>query len=384
MPPTALPAALDRRLSPRQRDLLLRAWPFLAPGAFVGGFGVDLVTLRRVDDLGDNLQLTLYLVASALLLLLERRAWHGRACPGLVRDHRGVARLGLQFLFGGLFSAYVIFYSQSATVGPSMLFCLLLALLMLGNELWFERLRPDLPQVALWFFCALSYLLFAVPTWTGQLGPATRLAAALLAVGAGLLLVVGIHLGPVVELAPPRTGRPVSLGRAVGTNLGTWAVMLCGLWLLVKLGAVPPVPLALAEAGVFHDVRREGGDIVLTYDAPPWWAPWRTDDRRFAFAEGDRVFVYTAVFAPVGAGVEIQHAWERQESDGSWTETDRIPFTMTGGREGGWRSWTAKRQVTPGRWRVRVLSEHGDRLGRVDLEILLRQGDPPEQRARIR
>lgn len=44
------------------------------PAAFVGGFLFDLATLRRVDDLGDNIQLTLYLLVSAVLLVTERRA----------------------------------------------------------------------------------------------------------------------------------------------------------------------------------------------------------------------------------------------------------------------------------------------------------------------
>ncbi|MCK6501839.1 DUF2914 domain-containing protein [Myxococcota bacterium] len=376
---TTLPPALDRRLSPRQRDLALRAWPWLAPGAFVGGFFLDALTLRRVDDVGDNLQLTLYLLGAALLLVLERRAWHGRATLGLVARHRGAARLGLQFFFGGLFSAYVIFYSQSATFGPSLLFCLLLAALMLANELWFEDLRPDLPQLALWFFCALSYLLFAVPTWTGQLGFATRFAAGVLALLFSTGLLALVHWGEVVDLAPPREGPPTTFRQALPANLATWSGMWGALLLLIALGAVPPVPLALAEAGVYREVRRDGDQVVLSYERPPWWAPWRDDERVFAHQDGDRVYVFTAVFAPGGAGVRILHAWEHQQEDGSWQETDRIPFDMQGGRDGGWRSWTAKRNVSPGRWRVRVLSEHGDRLGRVDLEIVPREGEARER-----
>ncbi len=370
-----LPPALDRRLSPRQRFLLQRAWPWAPPLFFFGGFVVDALTLRRVDDLGDNLLLSAYLALSALLLVLERRAWHGRATLGLVVEHRELVRLGIQFCFGGLFSAYIIFYSQSATFGPSLVFCLLLAALMLGNELFFERLRPDGPQLTLWAFCAFSYLLFAIPTWTGRLGPETRIAAGVLALWASSALVLLIHLGEVVDPAPPRPGPPSILRRAFPRHLGTWVAMLGGLGLLVKLGLVPPVPLALAHAGVFREVSRDGAQVLLRYEAPPWYAPWRSDDRVFRYSEGEPVSVFTAVFAPTGADLTVVHAWERQEADGSWTETDRLPFTMRGGRDGGWRSWTTKRRLSPGRWRVRVLSEHDDRLGRVDIELLPREGE---------
>lgn len=370
-----LPPALDRRLSARQRDLLLRARPWAPPLFFLGGFVVDALTLRRVDDLGDNLLLSAYLALSALFLVLERRAWHGRATPSLVVEHRELVRLGIQFCFGGLFSAYVIFYSQSATFGPSLVFCLLLVALMLGNELFFDKLRPDGPQLTLWAFCAFSYLLFAIPTWTGRLGPETRFAAAFLALWASSAMVLLIYLGEVVQLVPPRPGPPSTLRRAYPRHLATWLAMLVGLGILVTLGLVPPVPLALAHAGVFREVSRDGAQVLLRYESPPWYAPWRRDDRVFRYAEGESVSVFTAVFAPTGADLTVLHAWERQEADGSWTETDRLPFTMRGGRDGGWRSWTTKRRLSPGQWRVRVLSEHDDRLGRVDIELRPREGE---------
>ncbi len=375
-----LPDWLDRRLSPRQRDLALRARPWLMPGGFVAGFCIDAATLRRVDDVGDNVQLTAFLLAAALLLIFERRAWHGRATLGLVSAHRGLARLGLQVLFGGLFSAYFIFYSRSATLGPSLFFLCLLGALMLANELWFEDLRPDLPQVGLWFFSALSYLLFAVPTWTGHLGPGTRVVAAVLAVVATLLLVLAIHWGPVRDPTAPAgwSADADTLRPALRRTGLLCAAMLGALWILVKLGAVPPVPLALAEAGIFHSIERSDQGYVAAYERPPWWTPWRRDDRPFRLHPGDRVHAFTAVFAPSDTQVRILHTWEHYDGD-DWVETDRIPWTMKGGRDGGWRSWTAKRNVVPGEWRVRVLSEHGDELGRIQFLVLDAGTDPPAE-----
>lgn len=373
-PPT-LPPWLDQRLSPRLRDLLLRARPWGPPLLFLGGFLLDAATLRRVDDLADNLLLLFWLLSSGLLLVLERRAWHGRSCPRLVREHRESARMAIQFALGALFSAYLIYYSQSASLGPSLLFCLLLAALMLLNEVAFERLRPDGPHLLLWAFCAFSWLLFALPVHTGRLGAEIRLLAGFLALLSLALLVLAIHKGPVVDLAPPRAGPPSSLRRALLRHTGQGLGMLALLALLIRLDLVPPVPLALAHAGVYREVERQGPEVVLRYEAPPWYAPWRRQDRPFRWVEGERVVVFTAIFAPTGTGLRVLHAWERQEDDGRWTETDRIPFTMKGGREGGWRSWTAKQNLRPGRWRVTVYSEHGDRLGRLPFELVPREGE---------
>lgn len=359
-------------------DWLAKLRPWLAPLSFVGGFGVDLLTLRRVDDVGDNLQLTAYLLAAAGVLVVERRIWHGRSIR--LRDRHDQIRYLLQFLFGGLFSAYFVFYSRSATLGPSVAFCALLAGLMAVNEARFARIRPDTPVFALFFFCALSYLLFAVPTWTGWLGWGSRLLAAALAVGMSAALVVVVHLGP-VRASEPLGGPPKPLDRALAVHGAVWTGLLVALLGGARLGLVPPVPLALAEAGVFHAVEVAPDGLIARYDAPSPWTPWRRDDRLFRFRSGDRVVCYTAVFAPRGASLAVVHAWDHWR-DGGWVEMDRIPWTMRGGRDEGWRSWTAKRNVAPGAWRVRVLSEHGEELGRVRFEVVSDPGPAPDSRIR--
>ncbi|MCB9780557.1 MAG: DUF2914 domain-containing protein [Alphaproteobacteria bacterium] len=369
-----LPAALEARLSPTWRRRIEAAWPLLMPGAFVGGFLLDVATLRRVDDVGDNLQLTLYLLVSAIVLVAERRAWHGRSSPALVRKHGELARLLLQFLFGGLLSAYLLFYSRSATLGPSLLFCSLLASLMLANEVLFPRLRRDGPQLALWFFSAFSYLLFAVPTWTGDISRTGRIAAGVLALLAAAAVTAAIHGGPIRDPHSPRPGDASQLWPAVGRGMALYVAMLLALALAVRLGLVPPVPLALAEAGVYHHVERDGDDVLVSWEparVAPWTrAFWARDDRRFQWHEGDRVYCYTAVFAPTDTSLGIEHRWQRFDDAQGWVQTDVIPWSMAGGRDGGWRSWTAKRHVTPGEWRVVVATEHGDELGHVDFDVV--------------
>ncbi len=378
MSPAPLPDWLSTRLPARLHAPVRRALPMLAPGAFVGGFLLDAATLQRVDDLGDNLQLSGFLALAGALLVLERRAWQGRATLSLVARHQGLARFLLQGLFGGMFSACFIFYSRSASFGHGLLATALLALLMVGNELWFERLRPDLPHFLLWFISALAYLLFAVPTWTGHLGPGARVLAAVLALVLTLLLVAATHAGARTD--PQAPGAPAldapDMVPALRRTAIAGGTALLLLWLLVLVGAVPPVPLSLAEAGIFHGVERSGDGYVGSFERPPWWAPWRRDDRVFRLRDGDAASCFTAVFAPVDTSLGLVHVWEHETDDG-WVETDRLPWRMRGGRGGGWRSWTTKRHLVPGRWRVRVLTEHDQELGRVSFEAVEATDAPP-------
>lgn len=372
------PPPLSATRAARLRALVTRLRPWFSPLSFLGGFVFDVVTLRRIDDLRSNVRLSALLLVAAGLLVLERRAWHGRRVPGLAVRHPWLVRYGLQFCFGGLFSAYLVFYSRSATMGPSVAFCLVLAGLMLANELWFTRLRPDGPQVAMWFFCALSYLLFAIPTWTGALNDGARLAAAGLALTLSACLVVAIHLGRVVTAGVPSP----PLRTALTQHLAAWFSLLGLLVGMVQIGAVPPVPLALSEAGVFHSLTVEGGVWEATYDPPPWWAPWRRDDQVFQLHRGESVTCFTSVFAPNGADLGVDHAWEHKDADGHWVEVQRIPWQMHGGRDGGWRSWTVKHNVAPGEWRVRVESDEGWEIGRVNFVVEPVAGPPPKRLTR--
>ena len=60
-----------------------------------------------------------------------------------------------------------------------------------------------------------------------------------------------------------------------------------------------------------------------------------------------------------------QYAANREE----WLTTDRIGFEITGGRDGGYRGFTYKRNATPGKWRVDVETEEGLLLGRIGFAI---------------
>ncbi len=74
------------------------------------------------------------------------------------------------------------------------------------------------------------------------------------------------------------------------------------------------------------------------------------------------LFAYTAIHAPLGLQERIFHVWML---DG--VEVDRIPLEIQGGRERGYRAWTHKLNFpedSGGRWRVEVVTESGQMIGR--------------------
>ncbi|PSQ76477.1 MAG: DUF2914 domain-containing protein, partial [Bacteroidetes bacterium QH_6_63_17] len=107
----------DLGQSPRYRlarRLYHRHETFFPPILFLGGVTWDTLTLQRIGALIDNVTLGLYLVllgSFIVLPLLDRND-----CP----LHPSLRALNtwsigaIQFLAGGLFSAYVIYYTRSA------------------------------------------------------------------------------------------------------------------------------------------------------------------------------------------------------------------------------------------------------------------------------
>ena len=61
-----------------------------------------------------------------------------------------------------------------------------------------------------------------------------------------------------------------------------------------------------------------------------------------------------------------------------WTTTDKIGYDIIGGRDGGWRGFTHKKNVGPGRWRIDVMTEDEKIIGRIPMNIVLVRRRPTE------
>jgi len=130
---------------------------------------------------------------------------------------------------------------------------------------------------------------------------------------------------------------------------------------------IPPVPLSLSEIGVYHQVVREGGRFKLSMTRSRWKF-WQHGDQSFLARPGDAVYCWVVVFAPVNFRERLQVRWFSEGPEG-WIKHDTIPLPIAGGRDDGWRGFTAKANYTPGNWRVAIITSDNRELGRIDLTI---------------
>jgi hypothetical protein len=309
-----------------------------------------------------------YTVAAGVLIAVLGMVERGRLRRPHVINHL-TALTGLtHFFLGSLLSSYVVFYFKSAAVGKSFIFVGLLVILLLANEFFSDRLRNLKLLCAIYFFCCFAFLTFFLPVMTHVMSAGMFISSGLLSFTITSAIVTIIYFGSL------RAARRELVGMV-------WPPALIFLTLVFFYfqNWMPPVPLALKDDGIFRSVRRVGENYEVRYGKPPRWQFWKTDERDFAYAPGDTVYCFTAVFSPAGLKESIVHHWQWKNAAGDWTTTDKHSnFIRHPGRDGGWRSYTYKKNMTPGKWRIEVKTAQGRLLGRILLEMTPAK-DRPQQ-----
>lgn len=132
---------------------------------------------------------------------------------------------------------------------------------------------------------------------------------------------------------------------AIGLGFGSWLLR----------AHVPPATLWLREAAISRSV-----DVSARTPGPAL-------HRLRAADLADGLYAFGAIHAPRGLRERVEHRWLL---DGR--EIDRIPITITGGREQGYRAWSYKRSFPAdpsGHWQVRVMTESGQLIGEMRFEV---------------
>lgn len=335
---------------------------------FLGGVVYDAATLSRIDSWFDNVFLFVYLLLLGSLIVIATLARNDCLNRKTLLRYRPWYPLLIQFLMGALFSAYVVYYSQSVSLTGTLLFLVVLVGLLVANELIRWRVANLYLLLALYFLATFSFFTFFIPVVTKEMNYRTFLMGGVLSVG-----VLGLIL---LYLA----WRSIFRRRRQFVYAAALIVSLFGLMnLLYVQNIIPPVPLAMRYGGVFHHVHQEGNAYVLRYEKPEWYQVWINSDEQFHYAPGDTVYCFVAIFAPTDLKKKIYHEWSYYEEEKeAWVATDRISYEVVGLYNRGYRGYTFKENVHPGQWRVDVETSSGRIIGRIPFEIERSSGAVPD------
>ncbi len=339
---------------------------------FVFGFITDLFTFAVLSVSLVNLAFIGYLVIAVVCTLGSHLFAGAREHATLWRRTLSIVfPLGAQYAIGSLLSGCLIFYAKSASAVVSWPFLLLLALVFIGNEYFRTYYKYLAFQAVLLFFGIYAYAIFALPLFLHQLGPFIFLASTAVSI-------VGFILFLYILFRIQRTGFFASLRYVIPGVV----VIISAMNIFYFTGLIPPIPLTLPEAGVYHSVtHRDGGYVVTLEDTKAWW---NLRNQVIHHVPGTALYVFTSVSAPFNFGTSVVHVWDYYDvSTKKWREWNRITFHIAGGRDGGYRGYSETANPQAGKWRVTIETIDHQIIGRLYF-TLVDVDSPPLIREEIR
>lgn len=348
--------------------------PYLPVAFFIGGFLADILLLDRVDGLLQFAQVLSYTLILSILVRLavleNRKFWSPQGFTLKVWKYN---ELAIHFLLGSLLNLYSIFYFKSASIMTSIVFLVAIAALLLINEFLRTEKFQLIIILILYYICLTSFWILLIPTLMGQVGFFPFLLS-LIATGLSLWL---------FDVTLPRDDRNVikplefkTSVRQFNFRIGSGVILFFLVSYYFQL--IPPVPLSVNYAGIFHKVEKINNRFILTHQNPEWKF-WNNGDQIFQARPNDKIIAYSEIFAPNRFKDQIFVRWLLKTEQG-WQQQDRIPLTIIGGRDNGFRGYTIKSNYQAGKYRVQIETTDERVIGRIELEVVKNDSlDPYEQ-----
>ncbi|BAO56046.1 DUF2914 domain-containing protein [Nonlabens marinus] len=329
---------------------------------FVGGFILDSLTLGRIDRLYDLIALCTYMTLLTLSIYLYNIADDGKWKNSFLKRYEMYLPLAIQFFFGGLSSAFVIYFFRSVSLSKTVTFFIILLALFIANEFLKKRISNKYLQFSVYFFVNFTFFTFITPVFIKIMNTYVFIISGFVSLAFTMAFILFIY----------RTSYSTRLEIGIKKMISFIVVIYTTINLFYFFNLIPPVPLALDSGMVAHDVKVENNHYVVTYEANEWYIFWRKHHLEFAAVPGEKVFVFTSIFAPTDIKKSIFHRWKwHNDSTDTWEIVDDIGYQITGGRDAGYRGYTYKKNIKPGLWKVEVITEEELIIGVIDFEIII-------------
>jgi hypothetical protein len=324
-----------------------------------GGFVFDSWAFGRIDHPATQAVFIVYLVVAGIAIAAQ----HGLESRSPDRQPslrvRNALMFTTQFALGALLSGFCVFYIRSASLFASWPFLIFMAAVFIGQEA-FRQYHARLVFAALLLFLSVySYAVMLVPILIRSIGQWPFLLSGVLALG-----LFALYMKALARLGHDRY-HDARLQIAAGVAVIT---LLINASYFFKV--LPPLPLVLTDAGVYHEVQRVNGEFHARAEQQPaaWRALFGTNEVLHPQHRA-RIYAYSAVFAPDRLSTRIVHEWQWLDAEGAWNTQQRVPVVIAGGRDGGFRFYTYRTRPRAGQWRVNILSDDGRAMGRIRFAV---------------
>ncbi len=331
----------------------------LIPGTLIFGVAVDFVTFRSIEINAAFILLLMHLIVagSTIAFMHIYDAGSRKTQETRWRYLRLAAPLIVQFTFGALLSASLIFYWFSGSFSVSWPFMIIIASLMASNDVLRNYYLKPVVQVGVYYFIIFSLFALVLPYIFNSIEPWVFLVSGVASLFAILLYVQFL-------------GRYLFSVRSQRSGIALMVITIfVSMNVLYFANVIPPIPLSLTDAGIYHSVQRVNGSYVVEEENDGWLDSVLPGQTIHAVS-GERIYVFASIFAPAALDTTIYHQWQHyDEDDREWVDWSRPSYSLFGGRGDGYRGFSFSNNIQPGLWRVDVETERGQTMGRVRFRV---------------
>lgn len=332
---------------------------------FVIGFIFDAWLVSYPDKLLVVLHQALYLFLIATLIhyefLFQLEKWKPSEKILKIWPYRDLA---LHFFLGTLLNIYSLFYIKSASLFSSVVFLVLMIAMIFANELPVVKKSKKINlKVGLYSICLFSFFSVVFPIIFGFIGivPFSLSIASTI----GVLFLQLILLRKVVDDF-------IVLLHGILKPVISVVLIFCVFYFF---GLIPPVPLSVKEQGVYHSLEKRDSHYYLSTDQNENEF-WNFGKTTFQAAPGDKIYFYSQIYSPARISDEIIVHWFKEDNLGNWESMDKVPVTIVGGRDEGYRIFTFKSNYDAGEWKIVVETSTGVEISRLYFKIIMVDVDP--------
>ena len=356
---------------------------FIPAIAFFGGFTWDSITLGSLVQSSDLLILfCYYFIAFIFLIFISAKiddtafgkekyqnaffstlsiGRHRILSKSISEKWKDRLTYALQFCFGSLYSALVVFYFKSSGTAGAFVLVFLLLILLVSNEFLKKNYASFGFSLALFSLLGTMFLNFLIPHIVGSIS--------------FFWFLISVLLSLFISFIAFR------LSHHSKKNFITPVLVSVFLILAYLANWIPPVPLVPKEE---MPCVRFYKNYSCFISKPDVFMRTSLKDR-IVYLENDDSGVYflSSVFAPEKISVQLEHRWFLKNPETGDFELKSVitseRMQTNGSRKEGFRIYSRKKNVPYGKWKVETAIHDGKVISSKTFDVKQADKNAPER-----
>ena len=330
----------------------------ISTGAMVVGFIIDNLTTGRIDQFFSHVFIIFYILTAGLSILLINFVEVKNLTTNVAQKIKIFAPIAMQFAYGGLFSAFFVFYSRSGSFWESWPFLILMLSLLILNEFLKEKYSRLVYQMGVYFFIIFSYMIFLVPVISKQIGQLIFIYSGLISLTLIYLFTIVIHV--------------ITQKKYFLFHKKMWLVIFVTYFIMnifYFTNILPPLPLSMKDSGIYNLIEKKGTSYITYRKHTNWFE--RYFNNTIEVNPSSSLYYFSSVFAPTKLNTQIVHEWEYyNKTSKKWVKASKIAFSITGGSDTGYRGYSLKQNLQEGDWRIFTKTPNGQIIGEEKFKVV--------------